>query len=439
MKTKKVKLLVVLVMILLSMIVFNSNTVNATGDEIVNIKDNKLKTELLTYDTNKDGELSESEMQNITYLYADSKGITDLTGLEYARNLEDILLGDNNITDISALSELTSLERLYLNNNNITNISALSKLTALKFLDLDNNKISDISVISNLKNLVEIRMSNNKIKDITAIANLPKLTSIGCGDNEITDISSIPADRIINSVIILGENLIGSDMDLIGAYVVNNYIDFTKPANKEILDKFMEASEKWKEQGADVLDMVFQYSPQKTKNVNPSQNVTKTDNNTNIKLETTIGIVPENTILEVKPIIEGTTFENIKKVLFNVNKFEIFDITLKSNGVEIQPNGKVKISIPIPEGFDTSKLLIYRVEENGNKVEYKVNVVTIGNVKYAQFETDHFSKYVLAEVEQNSKEKDDTPKTGSINTISYVEILAIISILGIIVLNKKSK
>lgn len=163
-----------------------------------------------------------------------------------------------------------------------------------------------------------------------------------------------------------------------------------------------------------------------------TSNIELTDNKTNIKLETNDSVVPSNTVLEVQPITEGTTFNNIKRVLSNVNKFRLFDITLKSNGVAIQPNGKVKISIPIPEGFDTSKLIVYRIEENGNKVEYKVTV--IGN--YAQFETDHFSKYVLAEVEQNSNEKDNTPKTGTeTNTIPYV--LGIIATIGIAFIIKR--
>lgn len=164
--------------------------------------------------------------------------------------------------------------------------------------------------------------------------------------------------------------------------------------------------------------------------------VAVTDNKTNIKLETNDGVVPSNTVLEVQPITEGKIFDNVKKVLSNVNKFKAFDITLKSNGVEIQPNGKVKISIPIPQDFDTSKLMVYRVEENGQKVAYKVNVVTIDNVKYAQFETDHFSTYVLAETDPNSNEKDNTPKTGiETNTIPYV--LGIVATIGIAFIIKR--
>lgn len=173
-----------------------------------------------------------------------------------------------------------------------------------------------------------------------------------------------------------------------------------------------------------------------TDNKNDTKPVAVTDNKTNIKLETNDGVVPSNTVLEVQPITEGKIFDNVKKVLSNANKFKVFDITLKSNGVEIQPNGKVKISIPIPQDFDTSKLMVYRVEENGQKIAYKVNVVTIDNIKYAQFETDHFSTYVLAETDPNSNEKDNTPKTGiETNTIPYV--LGIVATIGIAFIIKR--
>ena len=45
-----------------------------------------------------------AEMKTLTRLEAGDSGISDLTGLEYATNLETLWRGDNNIMDISALS-----------------------------------------------------------------------------------------------------------------------------------------------------------------------------------------------------------------------------------------------------------------------------------------------------------------------------------------------
>ena len=181
-----------------------------------------------------------------------------------------------------------------------------------------------------------------------------------------------------------------------------------------------------------------------------NKSVSVTDNTTNIKLETDTTVVPENTVLEATEVKEQKIINVVKESLKEVSsKFVTYDINLLSNGTKVQPNGKVKISIPVPTGFDTSKLVVYRVADNGDKTEYKVAV----EGKYATFETDHFSTYVLAEKEannqqqttatptttetQNKGEKDNTPKTGTTNIIGYVGILTVISAVGIIAFRKK--
>lgn len=174
----------------------------------------------------------------------------------------------------------------------------------------------------------------------------------------------------------------------------------------------------------------------KGKEINDTTNSTMIllDNETKVKLEADNGIVPNDTILEVKKIMEKEILTDIKTILGdNVKQFELFDITLKSNGVEIQPNGKVKISIPIPDCFFTTNLAVYRIEENGDKIKCDAKVIDSS----LQFETDHFSKYVIAEIGRDSNEKDDTPKTGTIENIYYILPIIFISALGIIAFGKK--
>lgn len=189
--------------------------------------------------------------------------------------------------------------------------------------------------------------------------------------------------------------------------------------------------------------------------------VKKEESTTKIKLEADTTVIPSNTVLETKEVKEEKTLKVVKESLKEVsNKYVTYDITLTSNNAKIQPNGKVKISIPIPTGFDTTKLVVYRISEDGTKTKYDVNIAG----EYATFETDHFSTYVLAEnnvvtntsntentnnttdtetntetTKTNKGEKDDTPKTGNINIVGYVLVLAMLSGVGIITLNKKSK
>lgn len=172
-----------------------------------------------------------------------------------------------------------------------------------------------------------------------------------------------------------------------------------------------------------------------TNTENNDETITKTDDKTNIKLEASGNEIPDNTTMEVREITTGEIFNTIKKLLSNAKSIKVFDITLKSNNENIQPNGKVKISIPIPVGFDTSKLVVYRLDENNNKTEYQVTVVN----NYAIFETDHFSTYVLVEqdkVENNETETTEVnnntklPKTGEeIN--AFAKWLSIAIVLGV--------
>lgn len=171
--------------------------------------------------------------------------------------------------------------------------------------------------------------------------------------------------------------------------------------------------------------------------------ISKVDRNTDIRLETTTAVVPEDTALEIERITEGEKYNTVIATLGNkINKFILYDITLKSNGVKIQPSGKVKISIPVPEGFNKEKLVVYRINEDGTKVKYDIKVETIEGKDYATFEADHFSLYTLAmeETSNGSKELDETPKTGNADITAYTfTAIALISLAGIVVTKKNNK
>ena len=91
------------------------------------------------------GTITDGQMATLTELHAEGSGISDLTGLEYATNVNHLDLSRNNISDISAVAGLTNLTTLFLSDNNISGISAVAGLTNLTWLKLDDNNISDIS------------------------------------------------------------------------------------------------------------------------------------------------------------------------------------------------------------------------------------------------------------------------------------------------------
>ena len=134
-----------------------------------------------------------------------------------------------------------------------------------------------------------------------------------------------------------------------------------------------------------------------------SQNIELEDTDTSIKLETEKDVIPTGTELKVEEIKEEEEkeeYEEIKETLGKrVNQFVVYDMSLINNNETIQPNGMVIIFIVIPDGFDVTKLAIYRIEEDGSKVKYDAKIE--GNM--AILETDYISKYVLAETKDIAK------------------------------------
>ena len=141
-------------------------------------------------------------MLALKHFDASNRGITDLTGLEYARNLKSLSLGtewiegsgyvnSNMITDISSLTDLTQLTGLYLSGNAISDISPLTGLTQLIELYLSGNAISDISPLTGLTQLTELDLFENAISDISPLTGLTQLTKLYLFENAISDISPL--------------------------------------------------------------------------------------------------------------------------------------------------------------------------------------------------------------------------------------------------------
>ncbi len=135
--------------------------------------------------------MTADEMETLTRLEAPDKGILNLTGLETARNLEEINLDNNLITDLSPLTESTRLRGIELRQNTITDLSPLSELISLTGLALDSNFIRDLSPLAGLINLRWLGISDNIISDLSPLEGLIKLESIWMSENPPVDLSPL--------------------------------------------------------------------------------------------------------------------------------------------------------------------------------------------------------------------------------------------------------
>ena len=141
--------------------------------------------------------------------------------------------------------------------------------------------------------------------------------------------------------------------------------------------------------------------------------------------------------------------KNTETALANIsyNEFVAFDITLvDGNGDTVQPNGKVEVSIPLPEKYKgLNNLAIYYIDSNAKaeKLESKIENNCI------IFETDHFSTYALvAEKEEatnppaqpeQQKPTTDNPKTGDNSSLMISVLVFVVSSTTLIFLFIRKK
>jgi hypothetical protein len=121
----------------------------------------------------------------------DADNISDLTGLEYAANLQTLNLRLNLISDISALAGLTNLESVDLSRNQIGDLSPLSGLTRLTSVNLHANNITDVSPLSNLDNVTTLILRYNKLTDLSALCRMKSLRELDLGDNPLGDLTPL--------------------------------------------------------------------------------------------------------------------------------------------------------------------------------------------------------------------------------------------------------
>lgn len=225
--------------------IFDATTIQGHADEInqdiaVSIPDDNLRNELQK-SLGPDVPLTKNNLLKIESLNLTYSGVTDLSGLEEAKNLKWLDLTGNAISSLeplgqvhnlsflslrfnktkdipdlaplqttaikelnlvgndyglepqkmAAISQLTTLETLEMQNNKLTQLSDLSQLTNLRFLGVAGNKLTDVSGVKNMVGLTGLEVNSNQITDFEPISHLTNLERLHVGNNRSSDISSL--------------------------------------------------------------------------------------------------------------------------------------------------------------------------------------------------------------------------------------------------------
>ncbi len=166
------------------------------------------------------------------------------------------------------------------------------------------------------------------------------------------------------------------------------------------------------------------------------------DNATGIKVEYENGSPFDSRItLRVisKPQAEMDQFqEAVDKAAPGLVLGGLYDISFFKDGVEIQPDDQIKVSIPLVEPMKTmTDLQIVYIDDNGKTA---IIPSTVADDKIT-FITDHFSNYgIIGKVEaDNSDASDGAPSTGENSPILPIVLVAFASGTALIILGQKRK
>ena len=152
------------------------------------------------------------DMATLDRIFPEEKGISDLTGLEFATNLEWLKIQGNQISDLSPLKRLTKLDLLDISGNEIIDLSPLAELKNLRHVKVSHNNISDLSPLAGLSNLKRFDSWGNPLSDLSSLVgleiidicggepdistlegagNLKELYLLGCGVSDVSPVAKL--------------------------------------------------------------------------------------------------------------------------------------------------------------------------------------------------------------------------------------------------------
>ena len=148
------------------------------------------------FDTTADGILTEGELEQVTSINVSSKGISDLTGVEYFTALKELFCFDNNLSKLD-VRQNSALQRLQCRYNNLTELD-VSQNTALQTLYCSSNNLIELDLSRNIE-LEDLYCHNNNLTELDVRQN-PSLEWLYCNNNNLTelDVRQNPALQMLN-------------------------------------------------------------------------------------------------------------------------------------------------------------------------------------------------------------------------------------------------
>ena len=171
------------------------NTFTGCTDPVV-FADPNLEAAMRSFLGKPTGDITCAEVEALTSFSAVSANISNLSGLEYAINLQSLDLNTNNISDLTPIANLTGLQQIDLSRNDITDITPLAGLTNLTSIELRNKSsgagISDLSPLVGLTSLSALDVREHTgLSDLTPLTGLTNLQLLLLGTTNVSNLTPI--------------------------------------------------------------------------------------------------------------------------------------------------------------------------------------------------------------------------------------------------------
>ncbi|PGE57468.1 internalin [Bacillus wiedmannii] len=138
------------------------------------------------------------KVKSLIVVEAKSKGIQDVTGLEYMTNLETLTLEEVKVENIQFISSLRQLKSLSITYGELKDIGPLADLEHIESLSLRDNKISDLSPLSQMKKIKMLDLNSNYIKDIKPLFTVTTLKTLTVANNQISNANLAGIEQLKN-------------------------------------------------------------------------------------------------------------------------------------------------------------------------------------------------------------------------------------------------
>ena len=152
------------------------------------------------------------DMEQLVRLVAVHSEIEDLTGLEFATNLNHLNLSVNPVSDLSPLAGLIKLKYLRFGRSNsapansvkVSDLSPIAGLINLEKLHIDTTNVSELSPISGLINLRWLHFDVSNVSDLSPLRGLINLEGCCTWGSPVADLSPLAGLTKLEEVVSCG-------------------------------------------------------------------------------------------------------------------------------------------------------------------------------------------------------------------------------------------